>query len=443
MRTFPTPLIFLLAISLGGCAAGQSAPATELRLSVPEEPVLAGKPVAIRASGLAPGERVQLTFERQLPWRPGNWYRSEATFAARADGTVSTSTDAPVTGSYAGIDASGPFHSMRRTDDTVPEGVDEDDVLVSLDRGADGTVEATARFDLRQAPASLVETPLGEDHPGAFLLRTEGDEPLPVIYVLGGSEGGDRSARWMAPQLAARGYAVVGYPYYSPAWPGQEQQVPGLPRAFADIPLDRLVELHRQLQQRGDIDASRVGLFGVSKGAEFALAVAPRLPGVRAVAAIVPSDVIWEGWGAGGDAGTVSSFAWQGSALPFVPYDRIERSFPPTPEDKRVALSVPHAEGRERYADRVDAARIPVEDIDAAVLVVGGGQDRVWPSAPMAANICARRAAAGLDTVCIIDPQAGHGLSGNPYEPSGAAEAAVKRMAWPAMLRLFERQLQN
>jgi dienelactone hydrolase len=46
-----------------------------------------------------------------------------------------------------------------------------------------------------------------------------------------------------------------------------------LPAEFADIPVDRLEQARAWLQQQPRVDADRIGVIGVSKGAEFALPV--------------------------------------------------------------------------------------------------------------------------------------------------------------------------
>jgi hypothetical protein len=50
---------------------------------------------------------------------------------------------------------------------------------------------------------------------------------------------------------------------------------------------------------------------------------------------------------------------------------------------------------------------IPVENIDH-VLLVAGGDDQVWPALSMSESIKARRAAHGLETTLVSDPEAGH-----------------------------------
>ena len=98
-----------------------------------------------------------------------------------------------------------------------------------------------------QIPEALV----GETLPGAFFMKPEGEGPFPAIILLGGSEGGDRGARSLAPRFLAEGYAVLGVPYYSPAWGGQPQQFPDLPSAFVNIPVDKAGVAKDWLSARG------------------------------------------------------------------------------------------------------------------------------------------------------------------------------------------------
>ena len=86
-------------------------------------------------------------------------------------------------------------------------------------------------------------------------------------------------------------------------------QLPDLPEAFDSIPLEKLAIARDWLLARNDIKPDGIALYGVSKGAEFVLAAASRIDGFAAVVAIVPSDVIWEGWGPQVKPGEVSSFS--------------------------------------------------------------------------------------------------------------------------------------
>ncbi|MEM1051413.1 MAG: acyl-CoA thioester hydrolase/BAAT C-terminal domain-containing protein [Pseudomonadota bacterium] len=304
---------------------------------------------------------------------------------------------------------------------------------------------ATPTIAQETASTAIQEIAVSENLPGAFFMAPKGEGPFPAIILLGGSEGGDRGARGKAPLFIAEGYAVLGLPYYSPAWGGQPQQFPGLPRAFAEIPIDAAETAKDWLTARNDIRPDDIGIYGVSKGAEFALLAGSKIDGFAAIAAIVPSDVVWEGWGTA-DGTRPSSFSWRGEALPFVPYDGMNEEFAnPSGADGRPRLRLPHDRGRNTNPERVIAARIAVETIDEPVLVAGGDADNVWNSGEMAQIISERRAEAGLPTVSLIFTDAGHALSGTgkPNDRRNAADTAAQQEIWPATLAFFAENLKQ
>ena len=244
---------------------------------------------------------------------------------------------------------------------------------------------------------------------------------------------------------------MLGLPYYVPPYLPSNPALAGLPAAFASIPLDRLATARDWLRGRRDVRADRIGIYGASKGAEFALAGAQRIPGFAAIAAIVPSDVIWEGWGPGIREGQSSSFAWRGRALPFVPYIGMAEEFAKFGRPGETPrLRTPQDAGRHANPGRVEPARIRVETIAAPVLVAGGDQDPVWASGEMAQAIAERRAAAGRATTVFIFPDAGHALTGTGTPPAGgarsqtaAADLAAQRVLWPATLAFFAQNLKR
>ncbi len=424
------------------CQAGHP-DAKPVSLVVPGQPVLRGDPLEVRVVGLEPGSGVTVTAERTWGRRPPAVYRGSARFTANEQGEVNLATMAPEEASWTGVDSFGFLWSMQATDDAVPEGRSSTVIKISVDIDGDKEADASAEFQSIRSRDDLVRTPLGNQHPGAFLLRPPGDEPLPAIIVLGGSEGGDSTANNVGAKLASRGYAVVGLPYYSPAYWGQEPQFPQLPRGFHNIPVDRLEQVRDWLIARDDVMGDRIGLYGVSKGAEFALLGASLIDGFSAVVAYVPSDVVWEAWGPGTTEGQSSCFSWRGEPLPFVPYKGMSAEIAKYQTGEPVRIRTPHDAGRNEYPDRVDLARIRVEDIDEPVFIVGGDADDTWDSGGMSRNILATRDRAGLTTVAIVDEQAGHGLSGDGCTPTSAANGRVQARAFPAMVSFFDEHLKD
>lgn len=164
------------------------------------------------------------------------------------------------------------------------------------------------------------------------------------------------------------------------------------------------------------------------------------MKGIDAVAAIVPSDVVWEGWGAGAGE-TRSSFSWKGKPLPFVPYEGMREALRKLSRGEPTVLRGPHDRGRAANPERVAPARIAVENIRVPVLVAGGGKDRTWASGDMTTAIANTRLASRLRTVALVFPDAGHGLSGTGDMPADAADARAQRNIFAATVSFFKSAL--
>lgn len=397
--------------------------------------IIDGEPIRFSISEI-PGA-AEVIVEAQRVDAAGVTFTSSATYRSSANGRIDPATDAATGGSYTGVNAAGLFWSMLRTDGT------------SQTRG---TITLTVRMDDRMLtsrsarmidPASRVEVEEIASFAGARLYRPRGRDRVPVVILLGGSEGGSGYGRELGPKMALRGYAAIALPYYNPGW--TNEALPGLPTAFTDISVDRLALVHRWIQGRDDLDASRIGISGVSKGGEFAMIAATRFSWLRAVIGIVPSDVVWEGWGTRAADGTSSSFAWKGSALLFTPYSGMSETIAALSRGERRSLKIPHLNGRSQSPERAAAARLPVESYRGAMFIAGGDQDRTWPSGEMVRNIAERRAEAGLQTVALTFRDAGHGLSGSGWEPMNypgnenlVADAAARQIIWAQMWQFLE-----
>ena len=273
----------------------------------------------------------------------------------------------------------------------------------------------------------------------AEVYRLDDAEPRPVVVILHGAEGGNGAGRRFGPILARMGYVAVGLPYYSPDWGqyGPPKALPELAGSFVDIPVDELARLRDALAAMPGVDIEQFALFAGSKGSEFALIAASRYDWIDAVVAYTPSDIVWEGWGLETleAEGTRSSFAFEGQALPFMPYRGfVEGLLSGDAADLRAI----HENGRADHPEREAAARIPVENYGGALLLIAGEKDAQWNAARQARNIQATRQAAGLRTEVLIYPEAGHDLIGDggprqAHRSGGTPEAnaAARADAWP------------
>jgi len=382
----------------------------------PANPILVGEPLSIKVDGLPADQNVTLTAERSMaassPEGSPVLYRSQVVFPA-PQGTLDLATAKPVSGTYTDADIHGLFWSMAPVAGGELGGLQP--LQVKLTATVEGRVLASATIEFIDALPE-VEVEQVKQFPGAVFATLPGNVRRPALIVLGGSEGGGWVARDRSPRFASRGFAVLGLPYYSPG--AKDREIPELPAAFADIPVERLDAAFAWLKARPEVDASRVALVGVSKGAEFVLIAASRFKWITSVVAIAPTDVVWEGWGPGVEPGKRSSFAFDGKPLPFVPYREFAEELAGFRTGREVRMRRFQDKGRAADPAAAVKARIEVEKFRGPLLVIGGHDDQVWASGMMAQNISERRAAAGLATTALIFPEAGHSLSGNGWMPT-------------------------
>ncbi|GAA4690040.1 acyl-CoA thioester hydrolase/BAAT C-terminal domain-containing protein [Nocardioides conyzicola] len=247
-----------------------------------------------------------------------------------------------------------------------------------------------------------------------------GDGPTGVL-VLSGSSGRVEEDRCRV-LAAAAGATAASY-----AWFGER---------LDRVPLESFDDALSLLHGRCD----RLVVLGTSRGAEAALLLGALHPEVDAVVAISPSDVVWAALST--ERPQRSSWTRGGEPLPFVPYDD---SWAPVGDPPEYVGLYEHC--LEAYADRVPAARIPVERIGGSVVLAAGGDDRLWPSLDFAEEIVRRRTHAGLETTVVSHLEAGHRVvlpGETPPAPSHlahggtpAADAELGRRLWPEVLRVL------
>jgi len=234
------------------------------------------------------------------------------------------------------------------------------------------------------------------------------------VLVLAGSSGRVEEERCRV--LAGLGATAASY-----RWFGESVDL---------VPLESFEEMLSFLHERCD----RLVVLGTSRGAEAALLLGALHPEIDAVVAVSAPHVAWAALST--DRPQRSSWTRAGEPLSFVPYD--DDWEPDTDPVEFVGL---YEQSLETYADRVPAARIPVERIGGEVLLVAGSDDRVWPSCDFAEEIVARRDAAGLRTELVSHPRAGHRVvlpGEEPAPPSHLvhggtpeADAELGALVWP------------
>lgn len=302
----------------------------------------------------------------------------------------------------------------------------------------------------REAPPIRIAEPgvggqrimLGTAPANYFAPSTPGRHP--AVLLLGGSEGSLKETRNVyARALAAEGYAVL-YPGY---YLTRDDN-----RSFNMVPLETFDEALAWMAAQPGIDPNRIAIVGHSKGAEAALLVAARHPEIRAVVAAMPSAVVWQGFdmNAADMSRFQSSWSEAGRALPHVPYDLLAW-YEWFASDALLKMYQQSWQRADAYPD----AAIPVERMQARLLLICGGQDAVWPSCDMSEAIQARLAATPQQEAQLLRyPDAGHwgfgpinGLYRTDRDALGSmggtaeSDLAARRDQWPQMLAFLSESL--
>lgn len=148
------------------------------------------------------------------------------------------------------------------------------------------------------------------------------------------------------------------------------------PKELSRVPVEYVERAISWLKNQG---YERIGIDGTSKGSEMALIAASRFPELSCVIVRVPSHFVSEGLSGSGKnkapSGT-SCWSYHGEELPYAPYRsrsfNILQMFMNEKEMHIITFN--------RDKDIRPETLIPIEKIQAPVLMLSSSHDEVWPS---------------------------------------------------------------
>lgn len=165
----------------------------------------------------------------------------------------------------------------------------------------------------------------------------------------------------------------------------------GLPRQFYRVPIDPLEAAAKRLHGMG---CEKVGLWGISKGAELALTAGSLLPEVvNAVAAVSPMSTVCQGFTMkrGISVAPGSTWSFHGEEVPYTPFGRDKF---PLGQVVRKSVAAREVTMYDLYIPLVKApnpaAVIRAERITGPILLISSNMDTMWPSAAAAERIMSR-----------------------------------------------------
>jgi dienelactone hydrolase len=388
----------------------------------------------------------------------GHGWSSRALFEPEG-GRVVLREARPVRGTYDDPDGMGLFWSMvpeafdrevydddQRTQSVRLRVVRDGNAALAGDAGSaggdsgDGGVLTETTVDRTLAAPASEETVVEEPVVGT-LVESAGGGRAPGVVLFHGS-GGNRPVG-PARVLARHGFTVLALQYVSP-------EHPALPDGLVEVPVEYA---GRAVEWLGSHDATTddpVGLGGFSRGGELALLVGSRHDDVGSVvnwvgAAILFNAVVLDDDFAVAEE-TPDTAAWTVDGDPLAHPSRDAFSY-------QADLTAAYRTWLEERTPEqtLRAAEIPLERVDAPILLLSAGDDGVWPSRYLLNRAEARLEA--LDYEHRFEHHsydaAGHGIRlpslptwpnrpGGPFGGTIAGTAAAAADAWPRAVSFFE-----
>jgi dienelactone hydrolase len=197
-----------------------------------------------------------------------------------------------------------------------------------------------------------------------------------AMIVVSGSDGGIKCANEIASVYSAYGITSLAIAYWN---------TKNTRKTLALIPIEIIQSAVLWLRENG---YSKVGIYGISKGAELALTSASLIPQIEFVVAGSPSCCVFEGIAKPTYSNT-SSWTWKGQPLPYASFHNI-----PVCMIKNILKN--HEFGfAEQYINVLSTNKneentIKVENINGPILLLSAKEDAQWPAAQMGKMICDR-----------------------------------------------------
>jgi dienelactone hydrolase len=240
----------------------------------------------------------------------------------------------------------------------------------------------------------------------ANLYYPKNKQNIPLIIMLGGSDGAIREVDDRAKIISSHGYAVLALGYFG---------MDNLPKNLERIPVEYFFNAINWTKEKQFIDTNKIVILGVSKGGEAALLVASMRRDIKGAIAFVPSNVRWQGIPNGPSFIAKSSWTLNGKDLPF-----LKCSFSFSFLGKIISNSK-QIELREIFkpiltADKsiIEPALIKVEKINGPILLMAGKDDKLSPSYEMCQMMRNRLDSLKFEhqVTCLYYDNAGHFIFG-------------------------------
>lgn len=296
-------------------------------------------------------------------------WTSEATFVTDNKGNISVSKSPSIRGDYLGVNGMGLFESLHYSKmisskrclslENLPL-YDYFNAEISLWIKEKKVAAATVKRYFKY-PNIEYKNIVNANWLGRIFYRNAEDK-APCILVLSGSDGGLEKSQNIAMLLASRGYVTLAMSYF-----GMDGQTPYLDQ----IPLENIQEALRILSENPHVDPNRIGIYGRSKGAEYALASISKFHEFKSAVLNAPSDQVYEGL-RGKMNSHHSSWTFKNQEVPYTKFS---------------ILKLLQSKVLPQHPAKAPDGLIDVHDSGTNILLIASTKDEVWDSKDSAIQI--------------------------------------------------------
>uniref|UniRef100_A0A670XXH3 Acyl-coenzyme A thioesterase 1-like n=1 Tax=Pseudonaja textilis TaxID=8673 RepID=A0A670XXH3_PSETE len=368
------------------------------RISIlPSPTCLYDDPVQVKIEGLSPLQEV--TVAASLVDEAGCLFQSRAYYRAEGNGELDLSCSPSLGGSYCGVEPMGllwslesttPYKRLRKRNVLAPFCVTYE---VYDGRGVPGSPLCSCRSERRFIAEGVNRVPVREGRLRATLFCPPGPGPFPALIDLYGSGGG--LVEYRASLLASRGFVTLALAFLA------FEDLPAYPE-FLD--LDYFGEAIKFLQRHQKVPSKLrswvMGLLGLSKGADLALALAAFSPDIQAAVSI-----------SGSGLNAFLPLKVKGHTIPPHPCDLGKVQLTDDPNVLNISEIMDEPKDPSTWP-----CRIPVEKSLSKYLFICGQDDRNWKSQMFCQEAVSRLQQKGCHVEFYCYPGAGHLLE-PPYMP--------------------------
>ncbi|XP_044281803.1 acyl-coenzyme A amino acid N-acyltransferase 2-like isoform X2 [Varanus komodoensis] len=407
------------------------------QLTATPRSALADTPVSISASGLAPSQPV--TLQALLTDEKGVKFEAVAFYQANEAGVVDLEQASALGGNYVGVWPMGlfctlkpekMFHRLLKRDVINSPFHVQINLFSSFELNPPPAMApvATCTVERWYAAPGIERFPIKTGRVRGTLFLPAGPGPFPGVIDMFGGAGGLFEFR--ASLLASRGFAVLALALFA---------YEDLPKNLTEVDLEYYEEACKLLLQHPKVRGPGLGVIGLSKGSEIALAMYTFLEQIVAAVCINGTTAV-----------IGAPVRFRDIHIPAAPYTMEKVRI----NDIGVMSTLPIFQDLE---DKYQTSVIPLEKAQGHVLFVVGEDDHSINSKSLAERAIARAKQHGKNNCALLSyPGAGHliqtpgipfcyisTIRGKPTAWGGEAKAHAKAQehSWMEIQKFFELHL--